>query len=44
MIAKTLSPFSDMSLFRYVPPSTAKSLSLRELAIHQIGSHLSIYK
>ena len=44
MIAKNVSPFSDMSLFRYVPQSTAKSLSLRELAIHQIGSHLSLYK
>ena len=34
----------DISSFRYVLPSTAKSLSLRELAIHQIGSHLSLYK
>jgi hypothetical protein len=25
-------------------PTTAKSLSLRELAIHQIGSHLSLYR
>ena len=33
-----------ISSFRYVLPSTAKSLSLRELAIHQIGSHLSLYK
>jgi len=29
---------------RYVLPSTAMSLPLRELAIHQIGSHLSLYK
>ena len=36
--------FNLCSLFRYVPPTTAKSLSLRELALHQIGSHLSLYK
>ena len=35
------SPYSDT---RHVAPTVAKALSLRELAFHQIGSHISLYR